>query len=147
MRQLWYEELTEGETLSPLQKEPISRVQLAKYAGASGDFNALHLDHEFAAAAGLGDVIAHGMLSMAFLGQYAAQAAGHAGRVLSLQVTFRGMVRVKDVITVSGKVKGMQPAGDRGLVTLELAAVNQDGKAVTAGEATVALPRRGGAQR
>jgi len=127
-----------------LEKPPITRVQLAKYAGASGDFTAIHLDHEFAREAGLGDVIAHGMLSMGFLGQYTAGVAGPAGQVVSLKVSFRWMVRVGDIITCTGKVIGKTVEADRGLVTLGLTAINQEGKPVTVGEATVWLPVSGG---
>ncbi len=52
-----------------LVKEPVERIQLVKYAGASGDFNRIHYDEPFAKAGGFPSVIAHGMLSMGFFGQ------------------------------------------------------------------------------
>ena len=67
--------LAVGDTLPPLVKDPVTKVQLLKYAGASGDYNLIHTDVETARSVGLGDVIAHGMLSMGFLGQYAASLA------------------------------------------------------------------------
>ena len=57
-----------GDDLAPLVKEPVTRVQLVQYAGASGDFNPIHWDPERGQEMGLGGVIAHGMLSMGFLG-------------------------------------------------------------------------------
>jgi acyl dehydratase len=48
----------------PIKFRPIDRADIAKYAKASGDFNRIHLDEEFAKTAGLPSVIAHGMLSM-----------------------------------------------------------------------------------
>ena len=65
-----------GDELTPLVKEPVTRVQLVQYAGASGDFNPIHWDPERGSEMGLGGVIAHGMLSMGFLGQYATSLAG-----------------------------------------------------------------------
>ena len=60
----------QGDKLPELVKEPVSRTQLVKYAGSSGDFNPIHYDDEAARAGGLEGVIAHGMLSMGFLGHF-----------------------------------------------------------------------------
>ena len=65
-----------GQLLPPLVKDPVTKVQLVKYAGASGDFNLIHTDDETARRVGLEGVIAHGMLSMGSLGQYVAGLAG-----------------------------------------------------------------------
>ena len=61
--------LSIGDTLPPLAVKPISRTTLALYAGASGDHNPIHLDIDFAKRFGLDDVIAHGMLIMAYAGR------------------------------------------------------------------------------
>ena len=58
-----------GKTLPVVSKQAITRSTLALFAGASNDDNPLHIDIDFARAAGLDDVIAHGMLIMAYLGQ------------------------------------------------------------------------------
>ena len=58
-----------GAELPPLTVEPISRATLALFAGASGDHNPIHIDLDVARSAGLDDVFAHGMLSMAYLGR------------------------------------------------------------------------------
>lgn len=60
---------TVGATLGPLVIEPISRTTLALFAGGSGDHNPLHIDLDAARAAGHPDVLAHGMLGMAYLGR------------------------------------------------------------------------------
>jgi acyl dehydratase len=58
-----------GTELPPLRLEPVSRSTLALFAGASGDHNPIHIDLDVAKSASLNDVIAHGMLSMAYLGR------------------------------------------------------------------------------
>ena len=62
-------EIEVGTEIPALELPPISRYTLALYAGASGDHNPIHIDSDFAKAAGMPDVFAHGMLSMAYLGR------------------------------------------------------------------------------
>ncbi|QIA28314.1 dehydratase [Thermaerobacter sp. PB12/4term] len=128
-----------GAELPPLTKEPITKVQLVKYAGASGDYNLIHTDDETARRVGLDGVIAHGMLSMGFLGQYLTQLAGPEN-VRRLKVRFRQMVRPGDVLTCKGRVKEVRPEGAHRRVVLEVWAENQRGEAVTTGEGEVLVP-------
>jgi acyl dehydratase len=123
-----------GDELAPLEKEPVTRVQLVRYAGASGDFNPIHWDPERAQEMGLGGVIAHGMLSMGFLGQYAASLAGPES-VRRLRVRFGAMVRPGDVLTCKGVVREVE--GTR--ATLDVWAENEAGEKVTTGEAEVEI--------
>ena len=58
-----------GSEIPALELAPITRFTLALYAGASGDHNPIHIDSDFAKKAGMPDVFAHGMLSMAYLGR------------------------------------------------------------------------------
>ena len=143
MAMLCYQDLQPGTELPPLTKEPITKVQLVQYAGASGDYNLIHTDVETARAVGLPDVIAHGMLSMGFLGQYLVSVAGPEG-VRRLKVRFRAMVRVGDTLTCRGRVVGVYPEADgsRARVVLDVWAENQRGEPVTTGEAEVLLPGR-----
>lgn len=132
-----------GELLSPLVKPPISQEQLNRYADASGDHNPIHLDEEAAHRVGLDGVIAHGMLSMAFLGQLInSQIADVPGAYIEqLQARFVNMVRPGDTITCHGIVKERTDTGGTGTrVTIECWAQNQKGDKVTSGEAIVAIP-------
>ena len=90
--------------LKPLVKPPIEKVHLVQYAGASGDFNLIHTDEETAKNAGLPGVIAHGMLSVGFIGQLLTNLAGNKGFVSNLNVRFTGMVFPGDVVTCRAKV-------------------------------------------
>jgi acyl dehydratase len=131
-----------GDELPPLVKGPIQQIQLTRYAGASGDFNPIHQDHEFAKAAGMGDVFAHGMLSMGFVAQAVTDWAG-AGAVRKIAVRFAAIVRLKDTVTCRGRVVATSEKDGAHLVELELWAENQRGEKVVSGKATVALPAHG----
>ncbi len=134
-----------GNDLPPLVKPPITQEQLQRYAHASGDFNPIHLDEEAARRVGLDSVIAHGMLSMAFLGQFISQQVADipGASIANLQVRFNSMVRLGDTLTCQGKVQERTAEADgRELVKIECWAQNQRGDKVTTGEATVLLPQK-----
>src|SRR5829696_8338589 len=132
-------DLQVGTQLPPLVKEPVSKVQILRYAGASGDDNLIHTDVETARERGLDGVIAHGMLSMGFLGQYLTELAG-PGHTRTLSVRFAGMVRLGDVLTCGGTVTGLTPRDDGWSNTsLEVWAENQQGERVTVGSAEIEL--------
>ena len=140
---VYAEDVNVGDALPDLVKGPIQQIQLTRYAGASGDFNPIHQDDEFAKAAGMGGVFGHGMLTMGFVAQAVTDWAG-AGQVKKLGVRFQGLVRLKDVITCKGRVLGKSSKNGTQFVDLELWAENQKGEKVVTGKATVALPSREG---
>ena len=139
---VYVEDVQVGDELPPLVKGPLAQIQLTRYAGASGDFNPIHQDAEFARAAGMGGVFAHGMLSMGFVAQALTDWAG-AGTVQRLGVRFAALVRLKDTVTCGGRVLAKTSKDDRHLVDLEVWAENQRGEKVVTGRATLALPSRG----
>ena len=132
-----------GEQLIPLVKPAIAQEQLRRYAEASGDFNPIHLDEQAAQQVGLDGVIAHGMLSMAFLGQFFNwQIADIPGaRMEHLNVRFLNMVRLGDTLTCQGVVKAQKTIDDFSqTVAIECWVQNQNGDKVTTGEAVVIIP-------
>jgi acyl dehydratase len=139
---VYVEDVAVGAELPPLVKGPVQQIQLTRYAGASGDFNPIHQDDEFARAAGMGGVFAHGMLTMGFVAQALTDWAG-AGTVRRLGVRFTGLVRLKDTVTCRGRVLAKSSKDDVHLVDLEVWAENQRGEKVVTGKATVTLPTRG----
>jgi acyl dehydratase len=140
---VYADDVNVGQALPELVKGPIRQIQLTRYAGASGDFNPIHQDDEFAKAAGMGGVFGHGMLTMGFVAQCVTDWAG-AGRVRKIGVRFQGLVRLKDTITCKGRVLAKSSKDGTHLVELELSAENQKGEKVVTGKATVALPSREG---
>jgi len=141
---VYAEDVQVGSEMPPLVKPPIQQIQLTRYAGASGDFNPIHQDASFAKAAGMGDVFAHGMLSMGFLAQSVTDWFG-VGTVRKLGVRFAALVRLGDVVTCKGKIVAKHPSVSgtgHSLVDVELWAENQKGEKVITGKATAALVSR-----
>ncbi|MCP4184150.1 MAG: dehydratase [Hyphomicrobiales bacterium] len=133
-----YLELEIGELLPDLVKGPISRTQLALFAGASGDHNPIHLDEKEAKAGGLPGVIVHGMLMMAILGQMLTNWVSQS-QIKAFSNRFAAMAVPGDVITCSGKVVAKREENGVRLVDLEIIAKNQNGDAMLKGVATVEL--------
>jgi acyl dehydratase len=131
-------ELALGSLLPALRKDAITKLQLVKYAGASGDYNLIHTDDETARRVGLDGVIAHGMLSMAFLGQYLCWLTGPES-IRRLTVRFVEMVRPGDVLTCRGRVKALERDAVGQRMTLELWAENEKAERVTVGDAEVTI--------
>jgi len=136
-------DITIDQQLSPLVKPPITQEQLRRYAEASGDYNPIHLDEQVAQQVGLDGVIAHGMLSMAFLGQFVTQQIANipGARIEDLKVRFLNMVRLGDTLTCQGTVKARTTREDLSQsIAIECWAQNQKGDKVTIGEAVVIIP-------
>jgi acyl dehydratase len=85
-----------------------------RYAGASGDFNPIHIDEEFAKAVGLPGRILHGLWSMAQVARAQTEAAGGPGHLKRLSVQFRGMGVPEQEVVVSGTVR--ESSGGRVIV-------------------------------
>jgi acyl dehydratase len=96
---------------------------LVRYAGASGDFNPIHYDEQYALASGLDGVIGHGALAMALVGEAVTDWAGDSGLVRAISARFTGSYRLGDVLTVSGEVVESVD----GVARLSLRCVTQDG--------------------
>ena len=79
-----------------------------RYAGASGDFNPIHIDEEFAKRVGLPSRILHGLWTMALLARAHTEAAGGPEHLKRLSVQFRGMGLLGEEIVVSGTVRSVQ---------------------------------------
>ena len=124
-----------GDTFS-IRRGPITTTQLVMYAGASGDFNRIHYDNPFAVEKGLGGVIAHGMLTMAFAASCATEAFGPASWISRIDARFTSPVRVGDVVDVAGTVTGRgDPDGPiKATLTAEV-----DGRVVLRGAVEVTL--------
>lgn len=124
-----------GDKLDPVS-EPIERLDLVRYAGASGDFNVIHWNDELARSVGLPGVIAHGMYSMGVAARMVAAYAGDPGAVKRLKVRFSAMILPGQTLTTGGEVAEV----DGGRVTLRFWADDDKGNRVLSkGEAELEL--------
>ena len=132
------QEVFVGMELPPLQTPPITRKTLALFAGASGDHQPTHIDIDAARAKGRPDVIAHGMLLMAYLGRLLTDWLPQ-DRIRSYKARFVAMTPVHAVATCRGRVSAIAD----GLATLELSISLADGTTVVRADAVVDMRRSG----
>lgn len=133
-------QLRVGDTSELVIVENLSRTQIVQYAGASGDFNPIHHDEQFATEiAGYPSVFAHGMLTMGLTGKLLTEWLGD-GVLREFGVRFVGQVWPGDTLTAAGTVQSVEAAGGEGLVRIDLVTTNQQGRTVAVGQATAALP-------
>jgi acyl dehydratase len=123
----------------PTQTYQVTRADLIRYAGASGDFNPIHWSERFATQVGLPGVIAHGMFTMALVGRAVTTWAGAADAVVELSVRFSRPVPVPDTdegteVVVSGVVKEVT---DDGLTRLAVSAACNGEKVLSLARATI----------
>ena len=126
----------EGAQLAPMKKGPITREDLVFYGHASGDFNKIHLDETFAKEAGFPSVIAHGMLSMAYLAdEVRFNFPEENFKVLRLKCRFRRVTFPGDTLELGGDVKKVS---ENQTLTVHLWVKNQNGEITSDGEAELA---------
>ena len=126
-----------GDEIAPLSRT-VTQEQINAYAEASGDFNPIHVNEEFARMVGLPGTIAHGMLDMGILAEAVARRAGGNDRVASVACRFSKPLLPGDTITCTGRVVAVDE--DNGIATLEVGAVSDRGDTVLSnGRAEVRL--------
>lgn len=138
---LFFDDVAVGDEIPELSKGPITEIQLVRYSGASGDFNPIHTVPRVAQMVGLDGVIAHGMLIMAFGGQFLTDWAG-AGSVRHFKVRFNGMTKPTETVICRGQVVEKLEESGQGLVRGKLTIKGTDNSLKLKGDFTVALPRK-----
>jgi acyl dehydratase len=114
---------------------PLTRTDIVRYAGASGDFNPIHHDEEFARSAGMPSVFGIGMHSAGLLGQYLARWVG-LPNVRRFGVRLTGQVWPGDTLTLDGRVERVEDGGDERVAQIQLTVTRQTGDVVVKGTAT-----------
>ncbi|GMU39137.1 MAG: MaoC family dehydratase [Chloroflexota bacterium] len=140
--QVYYEDVQVGDPIPVLRKN-CSSVQLVAWAGASGDFYQIHYDVEFARRTGLSNIIVHGALKNAFLGQLLHDWVAPGGRIERFGCQYRGMDYPNQDILCKGVVTRKYDEGDRHVVELDVWTENPSGQRTSPGTARVTLPSRG----
>ena len=138
MNRLAFDGVRVGDEIGPYTTAPITRHTLALYCGASGDHNPIHVDIDFARQAGMDDVFAHGMLSMAYLGRLLTDWATQE-RLRSYGVRFAAITHLGDAVTCSGKVIEKFEQDGEQRIRVELTTTNQNGEIKLKGDAVIAI--------
>jgi len=139
--QVYYEDVMVDSELPPLVKQPTTR-QLVMWAGASGDYYAIHYDKDFAQSKGLPGVIVHGQLVASFLGQLITDWIGDQGSLKKLTCNYRGMNFPNETITCQGKVSKKYIENGENYIECNIWAENIKGEKTVTGRTTVTLPTR-----
>jgi acyl dehydratase len=130
-----WDDLAEGTKGEARTFGPLTRTDFVRYQGASGDFNPIHHDEEFARAAGFPTVFSVGMLQAGILGTFATDWLG-AENVRRFSVSFREQVWPGDTLVCTGEVvKRYETDGER-RVDLQLSCDREGGGTAIRGEAT-----------
>jgi acyl dehydratase len=144
-QQIYFDDVQEGMELPRLDKGPLGPIHLFRWSAAMENWHRIHYDRDFAVNHDkLPDLAINGSLKQQFIVQLLKDWAGRDGWVWRVAFQFRAMNTVGEMLHVWAKVKSTRRLTDYGLVTLELGIVNDAGKESTPGEATVALPFKGG---
>ena len=128
--------LGEGDAIEELRVTP-DKYLTNRYAGASGDFNPIHIDPEFAKAVGLPGTILHGLYMMGLVARANAEAVGGGdpSSLKRLSVQFRGMGAPETEIVVTGTVK----SADDGRVIVDTVAAQGENQTIRNAEAELAV--------
>ena len=131
-----------GDSLVSVERT-VTQDAIGRYAEASGDFNPLHLDSQFAANTHYGRIVAHGMLVLAYISDMMGRSFGlHWPETGRLKVRFRAPVYPGDVVTASGEVIRVINEDGTMRVDCSVRCSRQGGEEVINGEASVTMPSR-----
>lgn len=131
--------LSIGDKLPALEFGQISRHILALYCGGSGDHNPIHVDRDFAQAAGYDDVFVHGMLSMAILGRLLSNWIPQEN-IKSFSVRFAAITQVLDEVTASATISDKFVDDGEQRLILDIETRTQTGTKTLSGKAEITIP-------
>jgi acyl dehydratase len=132
---LQFEDVAVGDE-APVLTHTLTRTDLVRYSGASGDFNPMHTDEVAAKAAGLPSVFGHGMFSMGLLGRALTDWAG-PGNLVNYRVRFTKQTWPGETLVTRVVVTAKREEDGRKLVDVDASLANEDGEVKVTGAATV----------
>ncbi|HEX9887952.1 MAG TPA: MaoC/PaaZ C-terminal domain-containing protein [Nitriliruptorales bacterium] len=138
---LFFEDVDEGDQ-APVVSHELTRTDLVRYAGASGDYNPMHHDEVKAKQAGLPSVFGHGMFSMGLVGRALTGYVG-VGNLERFKVRFTKQTWPGNLLSTRIVVSGKRKEDGANLIDLDVELTNEDGATIVKGEATASLPSRG----
>jgi acyl dehydratase len=128
-----FENCEVGQELPVLTSGPIKHANLVKYAGASGDFNPIHNDKDFAIENGLNGTIAHGMYVMAQIGRLCTNWADQR-QIKYFGVKFKSMTPLETILTCKGTIKKKKEDNGEKLITVSVEAIDEKGEVKAGGD-------------
>jgi acyl dehydratase len=138
---LYYDDVQIGDEAPVWTVPRLSRTQIVRYAGASGDFNPIHHDEKFSVRAGNETVFAHGMLSMGLMGKMLTDWVGD-GNLRNFRVRFVNRVWPTDTVAYKAVVTDKQEEHGEYMISADIYAENQYGTRTIEGAMRAALPKR-----
>jgi len=132
-------QLEVGQTGPSLIVDDLSRRDIVKYAGASGDFNPIHYSDTYAKQAGNQSVFAHGMMSAGFVSRLLCDWFG-LENITQFSTRFQRRVWPGDTLTVSGRITDLDRRAESVVVTAEVRVSNQDDQTVVDAQASSTVP-------
>jgi acyl dehydratase len=138
---LYFEDTKVGDEASPVVVANITRTQIVKYAGASGDFNPIHHDELYAIRAGNDRVFAMGMMTAGFVGRMITDWVGD-GNLRKYRVRFATRIWPGDTVTCKGKITRKYSEGGKNYIEADVSAENQLGEKAVIGNIVAELPRK-----
>ena len=136
-----FDEVQQGQAIPPFVVDGLTRTDLVRYAGASGDFNPIHHDEEFSKMAGNPTVFGHGMLTAGFVAKCVTDFVGPEN-LRRYKVRFATRVWPGDTITSQGRVTRKYDEAGEHRIDGELVALRQTGEVAVSGTFTAAVPAR-----
>ena len=131
--------IRKGDSLPRVEKL-VDQERIEQYAGASGDFNPIHLDHEFAAQTQFGGTIAHGMMVAATISEIMTGAFGvDWNGTGKMKIRFRSPVKPGQRVVAQGEVRRVTTTGDSSRVVCSVSVVKDDGEVAISGQTEVTV--------
>ena len=141
-KKVYFEDVDVGFEIPQFVVGPLTKEQIKNYAEAAGDPNPIHVDENFAKMSGYRTVIAHGLMTMAYVSRMLTKWLPTYTQLKTLKTRFTKVAYPGDILTCKGKVTQKYVKEDGNYVELEVWSENQDGETVAKGSATVILPSR-----
>lgn len=132
--------MQKGDSLPQVEKL-VEQSRIEDYAHASGDFNPIHIDHDFASQSQFGGTIAHGMMVAATISEIMTDAFGtHWTRTGKMKIRFRSPVKPGQTVTATGSVRRVTPAAESNRIACTVTVTKDDGEVAISGQTEVTVP-------
>lgn len=132
--------MQKGDNLPQVDKV-VDQARIEDYAHASGDFNPIHIDHDFASKSQFGGTIAHGMMVAATISEIMTDAFGsNWAKTGKMKIRFRSPVKPGQTVTATGRVQRVTLDGESNRIVCAVSVTKDDGEVAISGQTEVTVP-------